>query len=75
MGEQGQLSFSVYTYDPIVLHTKDGRQEFTVENPQHVQMPLIEQVVHHLQGTGACTADSTSATGVNWVMDRILGKI
>ena len=75
IGDQGLLCFSVYTYDPIILHTKDGRQEFTVENPQHVQMPLIEQVVRHLQGTGACTADSTSATGVNWVMDRILGKI
>ncbi|MEE1235364.1 MAG: gfo/Idh/MocA family oxidoreductase, partial [Bacteroidaceae bacterium] len=39
------------------------------------QMPLIESVVRHLQGKEACTADNLSATSVNWVMDRILGKI
>ena len=75
IGDQGQLCFSVFTYDPIVLHNAQGRQEIIVPNPQHVQMPLIEQVVLHLQHQGFCTADSISATSVNWVMDRILGKI
>ena len=75
MGEQGQLSFSVYTYEPITLHTSAGREEIAVENPPYVQMPLIESVVQHLQGIGNCTADSISSTSVNWVMDRILGKI
>jgi predicted dehydrogenase len=75
MGEQGQLSFSVYTCEPITLHTSAGREEIAVENPPYVQMPLIESVVQHLQGIGNCTADSISSTSVNWVMDRILGKI
>ncbi len=75
IGDRGQLCFSVYTYDPIVLHNAQGRQEIVVPNPSHVQMPLIEQVVHHLQQQGSCSADSVSATSVNWVMDRILGKI
>ena len=74
IGDQGQLCFSVFTYDPIVLHNAQGRQEIVVPNPPHVQMPLIEQVVRHLQHRGSCT-DSISATSVNWVMDRILGKI
>ncbi len=75
MGETGQLSFSVYTYDPIILVTEEGREEIVVPNPPFVQMPLIENVVQHLQGIGNCSADSLSATSVNWVMDRILGKI
>lgn len=75
IGDKGQICFSVFTYEPIALHTSAGRQEIDVENPKFVQKPLIEQVVHHLQGIGTCTADSISATGVNWVMDRILGKI
>lgn len=75
IGDKGQICFSVFTYEPIALHTSSGRKEIYIENPQFVQMPLIEQVVQHLQGTATCKADSISATSVNWVMDRILGKI
>ena len=75
IGDKGQICFSVFTYEPIALHNKDGRTEIHIENPKHVQMPLIESVVRHLQGKEACTADNLSATSVNWVMDRILGKI
>lgn len=74
IGDRGQISFSVFTYQPIVLQNKDGRQEFSIENPPHVQTLLIQRVVEHLQGTATCTCDSVSATTVNWVMDRILGK-
>lgn len=73
-GDRGRLSFSVFTYEPIELHNEEGRQEFIVPNPPHVQLPLIQNIVEHLQGTGRCTCDSVSATTVNWVMDRILGK-
>lgn len=74
IGDKGSLAFSVFTYEPIVLHTEQGREEIVVENPKHVQMPLIQNVVEHLQKTSNCTCDSVSATTVNWVMDRILGK-
>lgn len=74
IGNRGQLSFSVFNYDPIVLHTVDGQQTITVPNPPHVQYPLIKNVIEHLQGIGVCTCTSVSATPVNWVMDQILGK-
>ena len=74
VGDRGQLSFSVFTYEPIELINGDGRQVITLPNPEHVQMPLIQNVVEHLQGLSTCTCDSLSATTVNWVMDRILGK-
>lgn len=73
-GTQGQLSFSVFTYQPIQITTEQGTQEYEVPNPPHVQLPLIQNVVRHLQGTEICSCDSISATTVNWVMDRILGK-
>lgn len=75
IGEKGRICFSVFTYSPIVLQTSSGKQEISIPNPQHVQLPLIEQVVKHLQGNGVCSSDCISATSVNWVMDRILGKI
>lgn len=75
IGDKGQICFSVYTYEPIALHTLAGRQEVHTTNPEHVQMPLIQNVVEHLQGKTVCTCDSVSATSVNWVMDRILHKL
>ncbi len=74
-GSKGSLSFSVFNYDPIRLITGDGVASIRVPNPPHVQMPLIKDVVEHLQGTGHCKCDSVSATSVNWAMDRILWKL
>jgi predicted dehydrogenase len=75
IGDHGQISFSVFTYDPIELITEDGRQMLDIPNPPHVQLPLIQEVVEHLQGIRVCQMDSVSATPVNWVMDKILGKL
>lgn len=75
IGDQGMLCFSVFTFDPIVLHTEQGRKEYHIPNPQYVQQPLIQSVVNHLLKRDVCTCDNISATPTNWVMDRILGKI
>lgn len=74
IGDKGMLSFSVFDYEPIVLKNSRGIQEFNVENPEHVQQPLIQNIVETLQGTAKCRCTSISATPTNWVMDRILGK-
>lgn len=75
IGDKGSLSFSVFTYQPIVLHTEEGTEEFVIPNPTYVQLPLIQNVVEHLQGNAICSCDGISATSVNWAVDRILGKI
>ena len=74
IGQKGSVSFSVYDYKPISLYTEAGHQSFGFDNPPHVQEPLIRKVVGHLQGTDTCLSDCISATSVNWVMDKILGK-
>lgn len=75
IGDRGMLRFSVFTFDPIIMHNEQGIQEFNIPNPQYVQLPLIESVVRHLQKQSVCTCDNLSATPTNWVMDKILGKI
>lgn len=75
IGNEGSLHFSVFNYEPIVLFNAAGRQEFVVPNPRYVQLPLIRNVVEHLQNKAVCTCDCVSATSVNWVLDRILGKV
>ncbi len=74
IGNRGQVSFSVFNYDPIVLNTSAGQESIEVPNPPYVQYPLIKSVIEHLQGFGVCTCTSVSATPVNWAMDQILGK-
>lgn len=75
IGDKGMICFSVFTYDPIALHTEKGRETFEMTLPEFVQMPLIETVVDHLRGKAICTCDGISATPTNWVMDKILHKI
>lgn len=75
IGEQGMMSFSIYNYDPILLITSEGTTSITVPNPPYVQLPIIQSVIEDLQGIGVCQSTSISATPVNWVMDRILGKL
>ena len=74
VGENGTLCFSVFSYSPIHLITSDGDNLITVPNPPYVQLPIIRSVIEDLQGIGVCKATCVSATPVNWVMDRILGK-
>ena len=74
IGDKGYLSFSVFTYEPIVLITSEGKQSITVPNPSYVQLPMIKHVIEHLQGIGHCDCTSISATPVNWVLDRVLWK-
>ncbi len=74
IGEKGSLSFSVFTYEPILVITSEGKTSITVPNPPHVQLPMIKHVIEHLQGKGNCDCTCTSATAVNWVLDRILWK-
>ena len=75
IGDKGMICFSVFTYDPIALHTERGREEIIVENPTYVQQPLIQAVVDHLLGKSVCGCDGESATLTNWVMDKILNKL
>lgn len=75
IGEKGSLSFSVFDYQPIKLITSQGNTNIIVPNPPYVQLPIIKSVIEDLQGVGICESTSISATPVNWVMDRILGKL
>ncbi|MCH5302442.1 MAG: Gfo/Idh/MocA family oxidoreductase [Prevotella sp.] len=75
IGSRGKVLFSVFDYQPIELTTSEGVKRIEVPNPSYVQYPIIKSVIEHLQGKAVCECTSVSATPVNWVMDRVLGKI
>jgi len=74
IGDKGMLCFSVFDFQPIKVHTSGGTEVFDIPNPPYVQYPIVKRVCEHLQGLAICDSTSVSATPVNWVLDRILGK-
>jgi predicted dehydrogenase len=68
VGEKGSIRFSFFENEPVVL-TVDGKMsEFTFSSLQHVQQPMIEQVVKYFRGedSNPCSVED----GVK-VMDMI----
>lgn len=75
IGEKGRIRFSCFQFTPIELISEKGKQEFPIGPPEHVQMPMIRSVVEELQGLGTSPSKGDSGSHVNWIMDKILGKI
>lgn len=73
IGDQGRLSFATFGDGPITLENAAGTQAFLVDNPLHIQQPLIETIVAELRGQpGACPSDAGSAARTAWVMDQVM---
>ncbi len=71
-GEKGSISFSTFTFDPVIVRNHDGEKEFINERPEHVQYFLIEQVVNDIaSGKGAVSTGITGAR-TSRVMDEIV---
>ncbi len=73
IGDRGRLSFATFGDGPITLENAAGTQLFHVDNPLHIQQPLIETIVAELRGQpGVCPSDAASAARTAWVMDQVL---
>jgi predicted dehydrogenase len=71
-GDEGVISFSCFSFEPIILMNRSGRQEFVNERPEHVQYYLIEQVVKALTGEGNVVSTGITAARTSWVMDEVV---
>jgi len=59
VGDKGKISFSFFEHKPLLL-TLDGKTEsISFEPLQHVQQPMIEQVVNYFldEGPNPCSAE------------------
>jgi predicted dehydrogenase len=73
VGEQGRISFATFGDGPIRVESADGTHEHHVDNPRHIQQPLIETIVAELTGqAGACPSSAVSGARTSWVMDQVL---
>jgi len=72
VGSDGEISFSTFADRPILLKTAAGLSEFSVQNPAHIQQPLIQTIVDELRGFGMCPSRGETAARTSWVMDQML---
>jgi len=72
VGDNGRISYSTFDAEPILLTTAEGKSEFTVDYPAHIQQPLIQTVVDDLLGLGHCPSSGESGARTSWVMDKML---
>lgn len=73
IGDRGRLSFATFGDGPIILENEAGMQVFHVDDPLHIQQPLIETIVAELRGQPrACPSDAGSAARTAWVMDQVM---
>ena len=72
VGSLGKISYSTFDARPVVLETAEGVTEFAIENPAHIEQPMIQTVVDALNGVGESPSTGESAARTSWVMDRLL---
>ncbi|MBP1777512.1 MAG: afr 3 [candidate division NC10 bacterium] len=74
LGTRGRVAFATFDNAPVVLDTGGEASEFVIPHPPHVQQPLIQTVVDHLNGVGHCPSTGESAARTTRVMDQILAS-
>jgi predicted dehydrogenase len=74
VGSKGKLSFATFGEGPIVLRTEAETKEFPVDNPKHIQQPLIQTIVNELLGEGKCPSTGVTASRTSRVMDAMVAN-
>lgn len=74
VGSEGRITYVTFDASPIVIETAAGRTELPIENPAHIQQPLIQQIVDELNGHGRSPSTGESGARTTRVMDRMLAE-
>ncbi|MCP4450837.1 MAG: Gfo/Idh/MocA family oxidoreductase [Planctomycetes bacterium] len=72
IGTRGKLTYATFGNDPVEVTTPHGTDMLDLENPVHIQQPLIQTMVNELNGQGTCPSTGQSAARTTWVMDQLL---
>ncbi len=71
-GTDGSLSLAVFGDTPIVVSRGTETEHVEVDNPAHIQQPLVQSIVDELLGRGTCPSTGESAMRTAEVMDAVL---
>ncbi|MGO2011722.1 MAG: Gfo/Idh/MocA family protein [Pseudoalteromonas sp.] len=71
-GSKGELSFSIFDEQAITLNNEQGKEQFIIENPKHIQQYHVENMAHSLLNVSEHPSTGESALHTSWVMEQIL---
>jgi predicted dehydrogenase len=75
VGTDGKITYSTFDARPISVTTRSGSVDYHLDDPAHVQQPLIQTVVDDLNGLGRCPSTGESAARTSWVLDQMLKDV
>lgn len=74
-GSQGNIEFSIFDENPVILSNENGVVPLFIEHPENVQLHHVQDMKEQLLGSGIHPSNGKTATHTSWVMDRIIGNI
>jgi 1,5-anhydro-D-fructose reductase (1,5-anhydro-D-mannitol-forming) len=74
MGDRGSIIFSTFGNEPITIETISGIEKISIENPLHIQLPLIQKIVDELLGKDKSLSTGYTGAQTNRVIDWIFAK-
>ena len=74
IGSKGQVSFQTFGVDPIMLELNGQKEKIFIDNPVHIQQPIIQTIVDELLRQGKCPSHGQSAAKTNWFIDQIIKR-
>ncbi|MGA7437944.1 MAG: Gfo/Idh/MocA family oxidoreductase [Luteibacter sp.] len=72
VGDRGRLVFATFGDGPIRVEADGVVDNLSIDNPAHIQQPLITAMVDALLGRGECPSTGETAARTSWVMDQVL---
>jgi len=71
-GEKGEITFSIFDENPVVIHKATQQEEFTIAHPENTQLYHVQNMREYLLAGQPHPSMGLSAAHTNWVMDHIL---
>lgn len=72
-GNKGSVSVPFFG-DEVRLCTEEGETVTEIDNPPHIQLPMIEEVTRYFLGEGECPCPTSDGLQVMEIVDRFTGK-
>ncbi len=73
-GSEGEIQFSVFDEQPVVIENAQGSREFSIANPENIQLDHVQNMQKALLKGTAHPSTGVTAAHTSWVMDQILGN-
>tara|TARA_R110000868_G_scaffold79232_1_gene225505 strand:- start:7231 stop:8208 length:978 start_codon:yes stop_codon:yes gene_type:complete len=71
-GSKGNIKFSIFSEEDVILENENGIQSLFIENPKHVQQYHVENLKANLIDTLPHPSTGETALHTSWVMSEIL---